>query len=143
MSEKTAVPVYFWVVAVVALIWNLMGVMAYIDQVSMTPEILATMPEAERLLYENVPAWATGAFAIAVFGGALASILLLLKKKLAIILFIISLIGILVQMFYVFFISNSIEVFGPGEMIMPIMVIVIGIFLVWFSKSAKTKGWIN
>lgn len=142
MSEKTAVPVWFWIVAIVALIWNLMGAMAYIDQMSMTPEVLAALPDEQRVLYETVPAWATGAFAIAVFGGVLGCLLLLLKKKLAITLFIISLLGVLVQMFHSFFMTNSFEVFGPGGLIMPIMVIIIAILLIWFSKTAKTKDWI-
>lgn len=143
MSEKTAVPVWFWVVAIVALIWNLLGAMAYIDQMSMTPEVLAALPDEQRVLYETVPAWATGAFAIAVFGGVLGCLLLLLKKKLAITLFIISLLGVLVQMFHSFFMTNSFEVFGPGGLIMPIMVFVIGFLLIWFSKMAKTKDWIS
>ena len=71
MSESTNKPsVGFWIIGVIALIWNLMGVFAYITQVNMTDEVIAALPDAERALYENVPAWVTGAFAIAVFGGA-------------------------------------------------------------------------
>ena len=33
----------------------------------MTEEALAALPEAERALYENVPAWATGAGATVAF----------------------------------------------------------------------------
>jgi hypothetical protein len=68
------------------------------------------LPEVERALYESVPAWATGAFAVAVWGGALGCLLLLLKKKLATPVLILSFIGIVVQMIHSFFIANSIEV---------------------------------
>ena len=85
-------PIWFWVIAVVALVWNLMGVMAYIGQAYMTEAELNALPEVEQALYANYPAWATAAFAIAVFGGAIASIALLLRKKLAKTLFLISLI---------------------------------------------------
>lgn len=145
MSEKTAIkiPVWFWVVSGVCLVWNLLGVMAYIQQVTLSPEALAAKPEAERLLLETTPAWATGAFAIAVFGGALGCLALLLKKKWASPLFIVSLAGILVQMFHAFFMSKSFEVFGPGVVIMPIMVILIAVFLVWFARMAKGKEWLS
>ena len=143
MSEKVSLPVWFWIVAVIALVWNLMGVMNFIGQVTMSPEALATLPENQQTYIQTVPSWAVSAFAIAVFGGTLGCILLLLRKKLAIILLTISLIGILVQMFHAFFISDSTDDFGPGGFIMPIMIIVIGILLVWFSKSAKSKGWIS
>lgn len=134
---------WFWVVSVLALIWNLTGVFAYISHVTMTPEAMQALPENERALYESVPTWATGAFAIAVWGGALGCILLLLRRKFATPVLIISLAGIIVQMYHSLFISNSIEVYGPGGMIMPIMVIVIAIFLVWFSRKSTSNGWLK
>lgn len=136
-------PIWFWIVSVVALVWNLMGVMAYVGQAYMTDAELSALPEAEQALYTNVPVWATAAFAIAVFGGALACIALLLKKKIAKTLFLISLIGIIVQMIYNFFISEAMDVYGPGAMIMPAMVIIIGIYLVMFSKKSIANNWIS
>ena len=136
-------PIWFWVIAVVALVWNLMGVMAYIGQAYMTEAELNALPEVEQALYANYPAWATAAFAIAVFGGAIASIALLLRKKLAKTLFLISLIGIIVQMIYNFFISEAMDVYGPGGMIMPVMIIIIGVYLVMFAKKSISNNWIS
>lgn len=133
----------FWVIGIIALIWNGMGVMAYIGQAYMTDEMKAALPEAERALYENVPAWVTAAFAIAVFGGTVACILLLMKKKMAKTVFLISLIAIIAQMTYNLFMSKASEVYGPGGMIMPIMVIVIGVFLLLYSKKCIEKGWLS
>ncbi|MDT0551917.1 hypothetical protein [Urechidicola vernalis] len=144
MTDSTNKPTTgFWVISVIALIWNLMGVMAYIGQAYMTDEALSALPEAEQALYENIPAWATAAFAIAVFGGALGSLLMLLKKKMASTIFTISMLGIIVQMIYNLFMSKATEVYGPGGMVMPIMVIIIGAFLVWYSKKATSNGWLS
>jgi high-affinity K+ transport system ATPase subunit B len=55
----------------------------------------------------------------------------------------ISLIGILVQMIHSLFISNNYEVYGPGGLIMPIMVLLIGVGLVWLSDKGIKKGWIE
>jgi len=144
MSEITNKPKSsFWIIGIIALIWNLMGVFAYITQVNMTPEIIAALPEAEQALYENVPAWVMGVFAIAVFGGSLGCILLLLRKKIATPVFIISLIGIIAQMVYNFGMSKAAEVYGPVGMVMPAMVVLIAIFLVWYSKQATAKGWLS
>lgn len=144
MSESTKKPnAGFWIISIVALIWNLMGVFAYLTQAYMSDETLSALPDAERALYDNLPAWVTAAYAIAVFGGVLAAILLLLKKKLSTQLFTISLLGVVIQMFYNFFISKTIEVYGAGSIIMPIMIIVIAIYLLWYSKSATKKGWLT
>ncbi|MCW8834501.1 MAG: hypothetical protein OQK09_15520 [Colwellia sp.] len=117
--------------------------MAFIGQMMMTPEMMAELPKAEQELYASVPLWATIAFACAVFGGALGSLALLLKKSLAQPLLIVSLAGVTVQMFHSFVISNSFEVFGPGGAIMPVMVVIIAIALVRLADKAKTNGWLN
>lgn len=132
----------FFVVAGVGLLWNLLGVAAYVGQVTMGPDALDALPDAERVLYENVPGWATAAFAIAVNGGALGCLLLLLRKAIATPVLIASLVGVLVQMYHSFFIANSIEVYGPGGMVMPLSVLVIAIYLIWYSMDAKKKGYV-
>ena len=145
MSEKVqdAIPRSFWVISGVALAWNLLGVVAYIGQVAMTEDALMKLPEAERALYESIPAWETAAFAVAVFGGVVGSLLLLRRKSWAVPVFMASLAGILVQCYHSFFVANSIEVYGPGGLVMPAMVLVIGVLLVWYSRSANAKAWIS
>jgi hypothetical protein len=133
----------FMVIAALALIWNLLGVMAYVMQVTMSETALQALPENERLLFESIPIWATSAFAIAVNGGALGSLLLLFRKVWALPVLAISLLGVIVQMYHSFFIAKSMDVYGPGSMIMPGMIIIISIYLVWYSWSTKTKGWIS
>ena len=143
MSTTSSPTKLFWIISGIALVWNLLGVMAYLMQVTMSPEALQALPENQRALLESTPAWATGAFAIAVWGGALGSLLLLLRKKLATTVLIISLAGIIVQMFHSFFMSNSMEVYGPGGLAMPIMILLIGIYLIWYSRKATEKGWMS
>lgn len=133
----------FWIIGITALIWNLMGVFAYLQRAYMTAEDLAALPIEEQALYDNVPIWVTAAFALAVFGGTLGCILLLLRKKLATFIFSISLANILAQMTYNIFMSKALEVYGPGGIIMPIMVIIIGAFLVWYSKKMDQQGFLS
>jgi hypothetical protein len=146
MSEESTIsnaPKWFLEVAIFAIVWNLLGVFAYITQMMMTPEALAILSSEEQALFKNTPAWATAAFAFAVWGGLVGSVLLLLKKQMSKIVLIISLIGILVQMIHSLFISNNYEVYGPGGLIMPIMVLLIGVGLVWLSDKGIKKGWIE
>ncbi|MCJ7467336.1 MAG: hypothetical protein MUO53_11665 [Maribacter sp.] len=144
MNEKLAVkpPKWFWIVSVLALLWNLMGVGAYLQQVFMFAEDLELLTQEERQLMEVQPAWVHGAFAIAVWAGALGCIALLLRKKWARAVLIISLLGILGQMTYMFFMSDTFAVSGSSAMIMPIMIIVVGFLLVFLARSATDKKWL-
>lgn len=135
-------PVWFWIVSVLALLWNFAGVGAYLQQAYTSIEDLEAMTQAERLLHESQPAWATAAFAIAVFAGAFGCIGLLLRKKWANLVLLISLMGILAQQTYHFFLSNTFEVVGSEAMFMPVLVIIIGILLVFLARSAAKKGWL-
>jgi hypothetical protein len=145
MNETTNLkpPTWFWIVAVMALLWNIMGVGAYLAQVTMSAEALEALAENERAMYENYPAWATSAFAIAVFSGLIASILLLLKKSSAKPLFIVSLIAVLIQSVHTFFISDSVAVYGVQAFIMPALIIIILVYLISFCNKSKANGWIN
>ncbi|WP_456377636.1 hypothetical protein [Lutibacter sp.] len=143
MTNSTNKPTLtFWIISVVALIWNIMGVAAYLGQAYMTDDVLKMLPEGEQLYYNNIPAWVTAAFAIAVFAGLLGCIALLLRRRWAKILFILSLVAVLAQFIHNFFIQNYMEV-TANKAIMPIVVIGIAIFLIWYSKKSETKGWIS
>lgn len=146
MSEKSTVkpPMWFWIVSILALIWNLMGVMAYLGQAYMTEEMMAEYPAEELALIEMTPAWVTAAFAIAVWGGLLGCLALLLRKKWAKTILTLSLIGILVQMSHSFFMTNAIEVYGQVQgIVTPLIVIIIGIALVKFAGIAEKRNWIS
>jgi hypothetical protein len=141
MNDETVGGVHwsFWAIGTIALIWNVAGVINFFAQ--MNPDVLAAYRESERVLVESRPAWATGAFAIAVFGGALGSLLLLLRKSAAFYLFIASLLGAIVTMIHTLGVDID---FGLGEILgiilMPLLVVA---FLIWYSKLAETKGWIS
>ncbi|MDG1422985.1 MAG: hypothetical protein P8P78_04345 [Flavobacteriaceae bacterium] len=133
----------FWIISSMALVWNLMGVFNYLTQAFMTNEVLASLPKDQQLLYEDVPAWVTAAFATAVFSGTLGALLLLLKKKIASTIFILSFIGIIIQMTYGLLISENTNGYGPLGLIMPLMIIAIGGYLIWYSKKAAEHRWLS
>ncbi|WP_298366839.1 hypothetical protein [uncultured Lutibacter sp.] len=132
----------FWLIGIIALFWNIMGVMAYLMQAFITDEAKALLPEPEQAYYNGIPVWVTAAFAIAVFSGLLGCIALLLKRKIAYLLFIISLITVIIQFIYNFFIQEFMDVSGFSKIIMPIIVMLIAFFLVWYSKECIKKGWL-
>jgi hypothetical protein len=135
MNDKRVASVSwsFWVIGVLALLWNVMGVKNFLMQTN--PEVLSGYPDAARALVESRPAWATGAFAIAVFGGALGCILLLFKKSAAFFLFVASLLGVIVTNIHTFRAGGSTEIWVGSVTSM-----VVAALLIWYSKQASWKG---
>lgn len=135
-------PSYFWIIAVSALIWNLLGVIAYLTQVY-TPDLLkASMTEEQIELFDSTPSFINGAFAIAVWAGFLASIFLLMRKTLAHFIFLVSLVGVVLQLGYHLFFTASFEVYGAKGFITPFITLGISVFLIVFSKRAIQKQWL-
>ena len=132
----------FWIIGIVAFVWNCFGVLAYLSSVYMTDEVRALLPENQQTYIANTPTWVTAIFAIAVFSGVIGSLLLLLKKKIAIPVFLLSLIAVIIQMLYSFIILNAFEVFGISNLIMSVLVIIIAVFLYGYSKKAKFNRWL-
>ena len=137
---KRAVHWSFWVIGAVALVWNLMGAMNFIVQLN--PDSLASFPESHRAIIEGRPAWATAAFAVAVFGGALGCLLLLLGKPVSYYVFIASLLGVIVTMIHTLGIVNSTGNVTAFEVfLMILMPLVVAAFLIWYSKFAQRNAW--
>ncbi len=144
MSDESVGGVHwsFWVIGAIALIWNVMGGINFFVQ--MNADALASLSEPHRAIVEGRPAWATGGFAIAVFGGALGCLLLLLKKPAAYYLFVVSLFGVIVTHARAFGMASSITDFSAFEILLMIaMPLIVAVFLIWYSKQAERKGWIG
>ncbi|WKZ60458.1 MAG: hypothetical protein QY309_03065 [Cyclobacteriaceae bacterium] len=143
MSTSTKPPVWFWIVAVVALLWNALGIMAYLMRAYMTDEALAALPQEQQVYLQNQPAWYIGVFALAVFGGTLGSLLLLLRKALAYWIFVVSLICVVAQWSYDLFMVENSPAFESSGMAMAVMIPLFSVALVFISRTAKSKGWIG
>lgn len=132
----------FWLISVVALLWNVGGAINYLMQTNL--EIVATMPETHRAIIEGRPAWATGGFAIGVFGGAIGCLLLLFRKSTAFYVFIASLLGIIVTMMHTIMVASSKIDFSSSEIfVMIVLPIIVAAIMIGYTKQAISKHWIN
>ena len=137
-------PKSFWIVAIILLLWNIMGVLSFTAHVMITEDMIAEYSAAEQALYHEYPVWTIVLFAIATIGGLMGALGLVLRRKWAFISFVISILAVLPQMTHNVFFTSSIEVFGMVEAItMPLFVVLLGIFSVWFSKYASQKAWLR
>ena len=139
MNEKTIVGVHwsFWAIGAVGLMFNLMGCVNYVSQ--MDAKNVASMPDVYRTIVESRPAWGTGAFALAVFGGSLGCILLLLRKSVAVYVFIVALAGAVVAQIPLMAMAD----FPMAAWIGWFSQVAVGAFFIWYAILTRSKGWIS
>lgn len=141
-------PIWFWIISVVALIWNGIGVMAYLADAFMTDEMISQMTERQQAFQAiDFPSWYTACYALAVFCGFLGCIFLLLRKSWAKPMFIISFIAVLGQVLHNYVLNDIYAdmnlTVNTFELSMAIAVPVVAILLILFARDSASKGWIK
>lgn len=143
MNDQTKPPISFWVIGIIALVWNGFGVITYLMMQLFTSDAVSETLAEQEMAIESLPVWVTSAYAVAVWGGLLASLFLLMRKSWAKTWFLLSLLGVLVQSVYTFFLSNALADNGAGAFLLPIAIIVVAIYLYYYSGKAISNGWLK
>jgi hypothetical protein len=134
----------FWGIALGGLAWNVFGIVQYLASVNATPASLIAggMAPEQAAVMTGYPAWMTGAFAIGVFAGTIGSILMLLRKKIAVPVFLISLIAYIVL--YIGDITQGVfAAMGMPQVIILSMVVAIAFALWFYSRRSAAAGVLN
>ena len=126
---------HFWI-AIAALVWNLLGLMAFVMQVFMSPEQVAALPPADRAVYVATPSWLTAAFALAVGGGVARSIGLLRGQRWAVTAFAVSLAALVVQIAGTYLTTPLWQASGATGAVMPVLLLAVGTFLLQHARRA-------
>lgn len=143
-SAPTRVPTSYWVVSVISLVWMLFGVAAWFMDFMMPASALEQMDAAQRQLYVTRPQWLFVVYAIAVFGGLLGAIGLLVRRRWARAALWVSLAAVIVQFGYTFVVMDAIQVLGAARAVpFPVVIFSIGVFLIWYSGLAQRRGWLR
>lgn len=131
-------PKSFWLIALLGLAWNVFGVVQYLASVSATQEslIASGMTPEQAAVMLGYPAWMTAAFAIGVFGGTLGCLVLLLRKKIAVPVFAVSLAAYIVL--YIGDITEGVfAALGAPQVIILTSVVAIAAALLWFARRSE------
>ena len=141
MNERETGSVHwsFWVIGAVALVWNAMGVLNLVMQ--MNPDVLATYPESHQTIVANQTGWIAASVTVAIIGGAIGCVLLLLRKAGAVYLFYASLIGTIIVVART--LSLPIELSSSDIVLIIVMPVVVAALLAWYSRWTAMRGWIT
>lgn len=134
----------FWVIAVVALLWNLAGISAFLMDTFAKDMMLEGYTQEQIDVASNAPLWTSVAYGIATITGLLGALMLLARKKWAVSLFLISLIASIFHSGYIIFGMDGLQTFGTFEgVVFPLIIVILDMFFWWYSRSASVKGWLK
>ena len=134
-------PWHLWVIGIVAGLWSAMGVLSFVLTQMNVEAVMSQFPPQQREYFASFPLWADTFWAIGVFGGAIGSLLLLLRNRLAVHAFLASVVGTMVSSAGGLFLLGGLTVMretnGLGLTAAPILV---AAFLVFYAHAMTAKG---
>lgn len=133
-------PAWYWLVAAGALLFEGAGAYLFANSLTLDP---ATLPLDQRVVFEATPQWMTIAWAVAIGTGLLGAVGLLLRRRFAELMMLVSLLAVAVQFSGLFLVRQLRELTPEDHLVVPIVILALAYALWQTSKLARRKGWLG
>lgn len=136
-------PRWFTVVVGVALLWNVLGLLAVLADLRLSAADIAALSAEQQALYRARPLWSVGASVLAVVGGALGCLALLLRRRASVFLLLASLLGVVLQDVGIFVVAGAGKLANPVPFALQALVLAIAAGLVVLGRHAAGRNWLR
>ena len=135
-------PWHLWLIGIVSLLWNAVGAYDYVMTNTRNAAYLSNFTEDQLAYFTEFPTWVTVFWSLGIGGALLGSILLLMRSRMAIWSFLVSLVGMLVTSFFGLVLSpiSLVDVMGVGAATFSLAILLVGLFLFAYARRMKMRG---
>ena len=133
-------PAHLWIVGILSLLWGAMGCVNYVLSQIGHESVARSMTEEQLAFLEAYPAWLVACWALAVWGGLLASVLLLLRKAVAAPLFAFAFVCMLATTVRNFGFADGMEVLGGGGAGFAVVIFVVCLGQLLYARAMAARG---
>jgi hypothetical protein len=139
-AQTTKTPLHFWIVGILALLWNLLGAMDYVMTETKNQAYLSQFSPEQLDFFYNLPAWFVAFWAIAVWGAVLGSVLLLMRRRLTVTVWVVSFISMVVTMIYNYGFAGAADIVGGMGTVFSVVIFVVALALILYARRMVRKG---
>lgn len=144
VAVNARTPWHLWAVGTLGLLWNAYGGFDYVmSKTRGDPYFQSVGMTAEQIAYFHaMPTWMTAVWAVGVWGALLGAVLLLVRSRFAVPVFIASLVAYVLSLVYQYLISPMPGT-GAGMLVMQTVIFAGCAFFVWYAMRARARGWLR
>lgn len=135
-----AAPRHLWLVGVLALLWNSVGALDYVMTETRNEAYMSQFTPEQLAYFYAFPSWVVATWALAVWGGVVGAILLLVRKRWAVPVFAVSLVAMVITTIYNFGLTNGAEIMGTGAAIFSAVIFAIAVGLWLYARYVARIG---
>jgi hypothetical protein len=144
MPVRTKPPAWFWVVGILLLLWGIVGVAGFHIDLAMTGADRAKLDRYDQHFYTLRPNWFVPCYGIAVWTGLVGSILLLARRDLARLVYIVSLVAAVIMFGWMLAATDIIQQKGVlAATGLPAVIVLVCAFEIWLVGLAQRRGWVS
>lgn len=133
-------PAWYWALAFACLLFEAAGAFLFANSLTLDP---ATLPLDQRAIFDATPQWMTVAWAVAIGAGLLGALGLLLRRRFAEPLLLISLLAVAVQFSGLFLVRQLRELTPEDHLVVPVVILFLAYGFWQTAKLARRRGWLR
>ncbi|KAB2844937.1 MAG: hypothetical protein F9K47_01895 [Burkholderiales bacterium] len=134
LTPSDSAPWHLWLIGILALLWNGMGAFDYLMTQTRNASYMAGFAPEQLDYFYGLPKWSLATWAISVWSGVLASVLLLLRRRWAKPAFAVSLLAMLPTFVHNYLLSKGYEIMGGAAgLAFTLTIVAVGIGLLIYS----------
>ena len=143
-TDRPRVPWWHWLVGVLGVLWSLGGAYDYLMTQTRNADYLARIPDPLMEHFLAMPTWLEAFWAIAVWGGLAGWVLVLLRSRFAVPLFLASLVAMVINFGWSLVdggLALQAEHMGAAAAYGFTGLIVAGaVFALWYARRMRARG---
>lgn len=133
-------PWHLWLVGCLGILWNAGGAYDYLMTQTQNESYMSRFTPEQLEFFYGFPTWLVAFWALAVWGGVLGALLLLLRKRLAVPVLLVSFLSMIVTAFHNFFLSDGLEVMGGVGLMFSGLIFVFALGLWLYARAMAKRG---
>lgn len=133
-------PWHLWMVGILGLLWNAIGAFDYVMTQTRNESYMSQFTPEQLEFFYGFPTWVLILWPVAVWGSVLASLLLLLRRRLAVSVFLVSLLAMVGTAVHNLLLSNGLEVMGAQGIIFTALIFLFAVGLLLYARSMAKRG---
>jgi hypothetical protein len=138
--ERKPIARWYLIGAIVSLLFMALGCAIYVMHVTADP---AALPLDQRAAYAAEPAWVTALNAVAVWVGLIGAVLLVMKRRLAETLLLVSFIATLLWLAGLLLVPALRDALSTNDVAVAVIVTLITGTIWSFARHSRQRGWLR
>ena len=131
---------WYWVAAGAAFLFMIAGCIAFVLDMMTDP---SSLPLHQRVLFDARPMWMIVAYAIAVWVGLFGALMLILRRKIAQPLMLVSLIACALTFLPYAVVPAVRDNITTNDVAVAIVILAITWTIFWFARHSNQRGWLR